>query len=340
MKKNYFFSLALVFMAGLVFSQPTITYNGNCPQIGDIYYQSYFDQPVSPGPSGENQTWNFTNLDIFETGEYLAMDPDDTPFGNIFTESNIAFNYNNEEIYHFGYSTSSESVNNGTGFVNKSDMIIHYSNPATLMQYPFSYNSSFTDSYYGAYVYEGLETHESGGVYTLADGWGNITTPAGTYNNVLRVKTERDHVDSVWMEGIFIYATTINYIDYAWYAPDVRLPVFAITLSNCMGVCDTVGYYTTSTQQIPDAYQSISQLKISPNPANEIVHINFEIDQINPIQISIIDITGKIIYKNNYIPISLGLQKVNIQLNNIDAGLYFLSLSDNNKSISNKIMIW
>lgn len=339
MKKNYALIILMVLITSIAFSQPTITYNGNCPQIGDVFFQSYFDEQVDPGPSGENQNWVFSTINISETGVYEAMDPSETPFGNIFTESNIAFHINNQESYNYEYNTSTESVNYGTGFNSKDQLIIHYSNPSTLMIFPFSYNNTFSDTYFGSYTFEGLETHESGTSNVIADGWGSITTPNATYNNVLRVKTEREHIDSVFMEDMFLYATNINYTDYAWYAPNLKSPVFAITLSNCTGVCDTVGYYTTSTQQVVNIEDNIEDFKVYPNPASDKILVSFITNRINKISISIVDLMGREIMQYQKDVISSGLQSFDLPLNTLENGLYFVKIDNGNSTSSKKIIV-
>ena len=65
MKKNYALIVLLVLTTSLVFSQPTITYNGNASQIGDVYYFSNTEDQLDPGPSGANQTWNFSVINHY-----------------------------------------------------------------------------------------------------------------------------------------------------------------------------------------------------------------------------------------------------------------------------------
>jgi len=339
MKKNYALIILMALITSPVFSQITITYDGNCPQIGDVFFQSYFNEQIDPGPSGENQNWVFSTVNIFETGIYEAMDPSETPFGNIFTESNIAYNIDNQESFNYGYNTSAESVNNGTGFNSKDQLIIHYTNPSTLMIYPFSYNNTFSDTYFGSYTFEGLETHESGTSNVVADGWGSIITPAATYNNVLRVKTEREHIDSVFMEDMFLYATITNYTDFAWYAPNIKSPVFAITLSNCTGVCDTVGYYTTSTQQVVNIENNIEDFKVYPNPASDKILLSFSTHKTGKITISVVDLTGKEILQYQKNLILNGLQSFDLSLNKLENGLYFVKIDDGNSASSKKIIV-
>ncbi|RLD86710.1 MAG: hypothetical protein DRJ09_11520, partial [Bacteroidetes bacterium] len=217
MKKNYLVMVAICLTSLSLTAQPLITYNGNAPQIGDIYHFSGDNGSYDPGPAGANQNWDFSNIPSSFSSTETAVTPESTPFAGDFPEASIAFHYTGDnEAYSYAEVSTSAMLNDGVGLDPGGDneYIIHYTDAVMLMQYPFSYSDTYTDSYFSAYTFEGMLTHEWGNIIVTADAWGSVSTPVDTYNNTLRVKSERIFTDSVWMSGIFLYANSYTQTSY------------------------------------------------------------------------------------------------------------------------------
>lgn len=185
MKNFYLLSVFCFLVVATLHAQPTITYNGNAPQIGDIFYTTGTLDQLDPGPAGPNQTWSYPTINPFMSVEDHAVNPSTTPYANIFTESNISFEEIGWDTYTYATVTTSGLLNNGVATTMEMDpFIIHYSDPVLIMQYPFSYNNNFNDTYFAAYEFLGILTHFRGSLVATADAWGSITTPDGTFNMV------------------------------------------------------------------------------------------------------------------------------------------------------------
>lgn len=78
-------------------------------------------------------------------------------------------------------------------------------------------------------------------------------------------------------------------------------------------------------------------LNVYPNPAKDFVNVIFNANA-NINQISIIDITGKEIIKQQ-LNLGIGLNETTISLNNLNAGVYFLSIISENKIETQKLII-
>lgn len=327
MKKNYFLIVTLLLFSLVTFSQPVLTYDGNCPQIGDRYDLALFTGNIDPGEAGSNVTWNFSETASNGSSILYALDPAQTPYNDSYPDANIAFNYNNEEAYSYGLTSHSEFLNLGTASIQNSiEVIIYYSDPAKLMAYPFQYNDSFNDTFSGSFSGGTLEVHQSGTITSIADGWGSITTPYTTYNSVLRVKTQSTQIDSAWMNGNFIYTATTYYTDFEWYAPDIHMPVFSINIQESSGVSDTTGRYLTTPQSIAES-GSISDMIIFPNPATDYTTVLFKIDNSNTVSINVTDLSGrKVIHVNKDIS-SVGTQNIKLDLRSLRAGIYFVNIN-------------
>ncbi len=339
MKKNYALIILLVLTISIVFSQPSITYSGNAPQIGDIYYHSNTNDLLNPGPAGANQSWDFSEINVSSTSQSSIMNPNNTPFANDFPECNQVYHFNETSTYLY-YDLSQDEMNHyGEGFDDNPPMIIYFTDPIKEIEYPFAYNNSFDDEYASSKIYEGLTWHTHGSVTTTADAWGSVTTPEDTYNNVLRVLSVRNQVDSVFIEDIFMYATTCTIWNYSWHTGSSHTPVMAISIFDSDILSDTTSNYTTSTQHVVNPVTEIRSLQVYPNPASDKILVSFTTNRINKITISIVDLTGKEIMQYQKDVISNGLQTFDLSLNMLKKGLYFVKIDDGNSTSSKKIIV-
>jgi len=78
-------------------------------------------------------------------------------------------------------------------------------------------------------------------------------------------------------------------------------------------------------------------LNVYPNPAKDVVNVIFNANT-NTNQILIIDITGKEVVKQQ-LNFGIGLNETTISLNNLNTGVYFLSIISENKIETQKLII-
>jgi len=339
MKKNYTLIVLLVLTTSIVFSQPTITYSGNAPQIGDMFYFSVNEESIDPGPSGANQNWDFSDFNVTSNFETSIMAPGNTPFASDFPECNQVNHFDGTTTYTYYDLSQSEMNHYGEGFEDNPPLIIYFTDPVKQIEFPFAYNDSFDDDYASSKVYEGLTWHTYGTNTTTADAWGSVTTPEDTYNSVLRVLSERTQVDSVFIEDMFMYATITTYSHYGWHTASSHTPVMAISINESDQGTFYCSHYTTSSQHVISPIAGINSLKVSPNPANDLLQISFEAEDNSRIQISIIDLTGREILSSEYVSNNSGDQLTTMDLEKIDAGLYFVKISNGKKTLSKKIIV-
>jgi hypothetical protein len=292
MKKKYYVIVAICLTSLGLMAQPTITYSGNAPQIGDTYNFSGDNGSYDPGPSGANQNWDFSDITPTFSRLETAVTPESTPFADDFPEATIAFHFiGDNESYSYAQISTTEMLNDGVGFDpgGENEFFIHYTDAVKLMQYPFSFSDTYTDTYFSAYNLAELLTHERGNITVTADAWGSVTTPEDTYSNTLRVKSERVYTDSVWMSGIFLYVNTYTQTDYEWYTATSHTPV--ISISNT-GDGSSVTYRTDGVGIGEDqAHQS--QINIYPNPATNKINVKLPKGTNTDMYIYIFDLQGK-----------------------------------------------
>jgi hypothetical protein len=341
MKKNYFMIVTLLLFSIVALSQPIITYDGNCPQIGDRYDLALFTGNIAPGSAGANQSWDFSGVTSDGTSILYAIDPAQTPYNDYYPNANIAFNYNNEDAYSYGRTSPSELLNLGTASIqNSMEVIIYYSDPAKLMEFPFAFNDTYDDTYYGSFSSGTLEVHQSGTITTMADGWGSIITPYTTYNSVLRVKNQRTQIDSAWMNGNFVYTSTTTHTDFEWYAPDIAMPVFSIDISENAGVRDTTGTYLTTPQGVTEADNKTPGIIVFPNPATDHAYVLFKTDNnTSSVIITITDLSGREMTRFTKDISSAGTQNIKLSIKDLKTGIYFVNIINGREVRSHKLII-
>ena len=82
---------------------------------------------------------------------------------------------------------------------------------------------------------------------------------------------------------------------------------------------------------------SISNLAIYPNPNNGNFNIQFTSNSSNEINVGVHDMRGREIFTNKYS--NNGLFNENLQLSNVQSGIYLVTIQDGSSKISKKIVI-
>jgi hypothetical protein len=80
------------------------------------------------------------------------------------------------------------------------------------------------------------------------------------------------------------------------------------------------------------------ELKVFPNPSNNFLNLDFTLNQISNVTISMIDVTGKMVY-NNLLNNLSGNQGLVINTESMANGVYSLSLKTNEGTITRKVTI-
>jgi hypothetical protein len=328
MFKIFFISFLLIYTR--VFSQVTLTSSNN-PAAGNIKFYIYIDTTgISPGNSGPNQTWNFTNIVRADSMVMQWILPSGTPNGSQYPGSDIAshdtcYNYFKNSFNKFEYlGTNSQTQNT----------IVRYSDFQTLMSYPFSYNSSFTDNFSGRFAVQGDSIYRTGTVNVTADAWGTINLPFGSFNNALRVKSIIITKDSS-VNFNFVFNST--YTLYEWYVPNKKFYVFSIIYIE-LNVFDgsisfkNASYNPNSTPigiqqistEIPKAFRLHQNF---PNPFNPATKIKFALPNGSFTNLNVYDALGREVSRLVSEELKPGTYEVDWNASNYPSGVYYYTLN-------------
>ncbi len=213
MKKLLLFSLSIFSFSA--FAQISIDLS-DIAVIGDVINRKADTlTPITgPGPAGANQTWTMTTISSNPT--YILNENTSvvtvasTPYAAQFSNSNVAMTNDNASYAYTNHNSSTMTTQGGAGdLLMLGNTIVAPLNPdLKLHNFPRTYNNSFTDNYAVDVTINGsvisplvsqVRYKRVATVTDVTDGWGSITTPNGTYSDVLRVKRSDHGKDTIWI---------------------------------------------------------------------------------------------------------------------------------------------
>jgi len=259
--KKLFYSLALI-SSSLASAQPVIV-NGD-----NIATTSYsYPVKVNLGYSGSvavgaNQTWDFSAETGVSAGAITIYDPATTPLGSNFLNSNFGFLVVN--MYSYLQITPTEMLEHAETITSLGDPYDYSLGSKKILQFPFSYGNSFTDSYATSSMLHDVEV-------TYA-GYGTLILPGGlTFENVVLV-SEISNLTN----------------EYRWYTTD---PLMSIVIFREQ---DGVLVWIEADPSLSIKDNKTSSIHVFPNPVNDILTIERSSES-KSAQLEIYSISGKLI---------------------------------------------
>jgi hypothetical protein len=293
-------------------AQPVLTAGNANPVIGDAFHWVLANNQASPGATGANQTWNFSSLVTSNVWRDTVVYPASAIHGSDFPTSDVSIFIQN--AYYTFFQTEIDSfVFKGAGSYSWEKI---NSNPEIYLTYPFTYNSTFTDSYAASENNGGTIISITGTVTVTGDGYGTLQLPYETFTDVLRIKMIENEVQTISGNP-----TNVTRTKYLWYMSGMHQPILAMTYLSAYGTYSTQ-YLSGITVGINE-YENLNDIAIFPNPANDNITIENN-SQINNGSISIYNIQGQMLIQQ-----PLQLNKTEINISNFAKGIYILKFECN-----------
>ncbi|MDY0343810.1 MAG: T9SS type A sorting domain-containing protein [Lentimicrobium sp.] len=257
------------------YCQITIT-REDMPVIGDtIRVSTALAAQTDPMLTGEDYTWDFSNLVPTSQRVISYVNPTSTPFfyqivfnpstanlASPVTELDFLSQFQITDAYEFYKATAASYVRPGYAVtISGIPVPMKFNQPELLYNFPLTTNAP-KDSSLSVYSIEfpglGYFSIERKRVNEV-DGWGRITTPLGTFD-VLRMKSTVYEADSLYLDSLQM-GTPINrsIVEYQWIANNMSIPVLSISLEE--GV-QTITY--------PDRIENLNNLIVDLGPDMEI----------------------------------------------------------------------
>lgn len=322
MKKQI--TLLSLFISSLIVcsAQPTLTHTGNAPQAG-ISGTSHLGAYVSPGSAGANQTWNFGTFSATSTSAFDLVNPAGTPYASSYPTSTICSSVPSSTSYE--YIEDNGSALFLVGAESPSVSMDYTADEQKFLIYPLTYNGTWTDNYQAAGD-AGLPFTRTGTDTYTADGWGTLTTPNGTYTNVLRV-----HQSEAFSDDFGFTTATGTSDTYYWYKEGVHYPLFVTVSAIYNGSPSSNAYYNDAPSGINE-FADILSISVYPTPAHGQLFIHLK--NAASAGYDITDLTGRKVLTG---ALSQQLNTINVQ--NIAPGNYLLKIFSNGKFQAREVLI-
>lgn len=314
----------MLFVSVTAFSQQFT--DANMPVIGDnIDCMANYDMSIfSPGDGGEGITWDFTTDTYPDDLNYSFVEVAGTPYANEFPNATIC-GITEEDTYQYYNTLSGKLSIAGLGSSldapAPNDKLLAYFDPEiNQFDLPLAFGTKHNSSYSGKYVLGGNEFPVSGTVSSEVDGSGTIITPAGTFNNVLRIHVQISETGLVGQQ-----------VDqYLYVSQDHRYWIALHEQVSVSGDVNIQKWYSANPPVLTQSNVSIDSeminVKIYPNPAQDNITVNSK-NIINSLKIY--NSLGKVVF------VTADLNSLNYSINVDDfvSGIYNIVTSEKDGTI-------
>ena len=318
---------------------------------------------TSTGTSGNNQTWDYSDLQANSSERVDFVSVSDAgftyafvfglPFSGSYSDmaqkgviplpqilldgiNALGLGVTFGDTYNFFKRESDGLVQKGFGAdVSGFGLPVQYSTPDEIIPIPLTLNNSSTVNY----SYE-LEL-PSIGVWSVTaertnevNGKGTLILPNATYQNVYRVRSAISSQNTIGSDQLpaFLNGVPIprDEVKYLYIAPSLGFPVLEITATSLFGfeVVSKVIYRATPVDYTSVEDNEIAAFQLFPNPASNHITIQTELKNSQKLTFEIIDAQGRSIWSESRQALA-GTITENIDLVNqsIANGIYLLKIT-------------
>lgn len=296
-------------MTTLLNAQPIIQSTDLNPVVGDAMIIKNCDW-VPAGSAGNNMTW-----DLSAQTENSAYMLSVSAAGGSTPNANIDLNFGGQSNMYLLCNTSGQQIYNQLAGTT----MITFSNPMQYMEFPLNSTMNFTDNFVATFSSSGYNFTRAGDVGGIADGYGTLITPEGTFTNVIRVKYTQIYTDTYSLGTIDYDVET-----YAWYKAGYHNALASVSsITTFQGTQIYSEYMEVSTLGVEE--NTLSSALVYPNPVSNELNIQMKDTEIS--SISILDLNGNTvkIVTNSH---------TQIDVSELNSGLYFLAVTDLNGVVS------
>ncbi|MEM7660537.1 MAG: T9SS type A sorting domain-containing protein [Bacteroidota bacterium] len=334
-------------------AQITVT-SSDMPSAGYTSYQSVPDSffSVDVEQTGANVSWDYSTLEAVVQRKDSFISLGDAPFTFFFffsgatavrvvntPDSLAGFSFG--EGYEFFRTTSSQFESMGVGGEVNGLPIPLASDPRDrIYSLPLAYqnsDSSFSSSELNVPGFVYLRQEQTR--LTEVDGWGNITTPFGSFP-CLRVKAELVSSDSISLgDTLDLALPNIRQREYKWLANGHATPILQVNTV----VLDTIEiqssiWYLDEKRDVPilseESPLENQALLLQPNPSQGTVWVDWEQQWGSTPQLTVMAIDGRVVHEQ---PLPNQLQQLDFR--HLPPGTYVVTVEADTKRFTGKLVL-
>jgi hypothetical protein len=244
MKKIFLFLCAIGWITSPMYSQ-IIVNQADMPSPGDSLRVSITNVvPAGYAKTAMDTAWNYAALEALSQRVDTFVNATATPTGYqlffvLLGGANLASPKGSSPIpgipvsqgYSFFKNSSTSFSDLGAAYtIQGLPLPAKYDIPDKLYQFPITPGLTWSSTSNFAITVPGVVSYSTHRIRTnLADGWGNLTTPFGTFQT-LRVKSTLAIHDSIYIDSLAAgFPFNRNIIEYKWLAKGKGIPLLQIT---------------------------------------------------------------------------------------------------------------
>lgn len=290
---------------------------------------------ISPGAAGQSQTWDFSAV----TSDSSYIETIVPPQGQIgtsnFPSATVARIIESSAFSAATYFNGSSSALTYLGSYSEASGFSAtniYSNPVDYIRYPVGFGQSYTDDFDADIGAFGVSYGREGSVLVEVDATGTLTTPFGTYSNVLRVKAVETYqltglppIPGSSTSGV---TTTYSYISEQF--PGIYLFTYNISDDNIGNLDTTMSYSDPGFQRVNQINDN--KLLVFPLPANTLIQFQSN-ESIH--SIALFDLNGREVSTTPF----NGASVAELAVSKIPSGIYMARVLYSNGALANKRIV-
>lgn len=338
--------IPLVLIASLILftfssaAQPEITLEDFTPEYStQIGFQKV--EFLEQGEGGESLVWDFSGSEIIgDTLLYIVEDPTD--------QEALWYNPNCTHFFRTIFGPEFEQyweLENDTAQIVAWHVPVlgdpvEYLQENTRFVFPLVYSNTFSDtSHYVIGIGQSAGGREEYSNVEV-DSYGTLITPAGTFENVLRVKYSIDGIATEYGWG------TTNSSEYSltrWVYLNSEYPHCLAEFERYIEESDTTykGLYFDSSivskiGEFPDSQLSLS---VYPSPADEFVTVVVNTKNALTVRIELKAVDGKVVAEWGTHQFSHTANEIKLNLPQLTSGIYYLHVFGEKESGIKRILI-
>lgn len=322
-----FLSLCITF--SFLISQPILNQSNNTNSIGSqVAFTPCDTVGFQPGAAGVNATWSFPNLISSPAANVSFKSPANTMGGSQFTGANIATETGTSGNIDRAFYLEDNMGRYFVGAISAAGSVIEYTDFQQLISYPFTYNDMYTDNFLGSSANGGVTQTRIGTATVEADGYGTLTTPAGTFNNVIRIKTVMTYRDTSSLLGDL---ATYDETRWEWFSTisATQLMVhsrLAITVFGFVSTINSVTYHDLSGMSLAEEQGRNVNYLLVPSSQNGTIDLLVDLNTPTNVTVKLFNLSSQMISESTLSV--LGKQRYKLDLPILGTGIYFFKIED------------
>ena len=364
--KKKLLSFLMLTSVGIFSTQAQITiYDTDVVGAGSVVEQAYdtISGAITIGSGGASQIWNFSTLNQDGLDTSFFQNPTPLPGSANYPLANIGMSDTKQDSAWTFLTKNSAGLFVVGMSQYQNGQLINIPIYSTVITFPSTMGTNFNGVWNGKLVafpigqdldgpgpqgvIDSLKVTRAVDLTSNIDGWGNVTTPFGTFPSLRQIIYEED-IDTTWQleAGVWsiISPTTVAVLtglgfpvaDIAydtirtarWWTndPSSKFPLVEMDYEANGNVNNIDWQKSTPTVGVQEQVKTVSGVAAYPSPANH--EITFETSLSNNNRIDVLDVSGKLIATSIF-----NTKKLTLSVADFADGIYFYHIFDVNGKI-------